>query len=168
MEWLYIKICIEDVLILRSVRELHLKLLPMIAFGCYFLESWGLQTGFEISYSSKRANPAWFKEALSICHVYNWNSVAKLSKKCVRKGSHVWEHAEKAGEIVKWKELANGWCCSVQYYSTKFGMLSLPVIFTVMEDLACGAWQQQRGVTQMITHCLEFLHLGDIMELLTN
>lgn len=43
---------------------------------------------------------------LSIYHVYNWNSEAKLSRECVRKGSHVQEDSEKAGEIIKWKELA--------------------------------------------------------------
>lgn len=44
----------------------------------------------------------------------------------------------------------------------------LHMIITVMEDSAYGRWQLKRGVMQMTSHCLEFLHLGNITELLTN
>lgn len=42
------------------------------------------------------------------------------------------------------------------------------MIVTVREDSAYGPWQLKRGVAQMTSHCLEFLHLGNIMKLLTN
>lgn len=116
--------------------------------------------------------------------------MAKLSRECVRKGSHVQEDAEKAGEIIKWKELVKkdsalvgGRFRDCEICTISYGLVlqCSVLVHKIWHDVSpCDihcygrlclwslAAEKRRGVTQMTTHCLEFLHLGDIMELLTN
>lgn len=89
--------------------------------------------------------------------------MAKLSRECVRKGSHVQEDAEKAGEIIKWKELVKKYSALVggkfrdyEICTISYGLVlqCSVLVHKIWHDvsprdihlwiLACGAWQQKR------------------------